>query len=295
MGQSWGAFDLIEESSLSNIQGHYRSFRHAPTGASLVHIHNQDPENLFSLSFRTEPTDHRGIAHVLEHCVLCGSKKYPIKDPFFDMLKRSMTSFFNAMTLPTSTAYPAASQIPKDFYHLLEVYLDAVFFPKLRESSLLQEGHRLCLEGDSLQHKGIVFNEMKGALSSAQARLWDTAMSLLYPSLPQGFNSGGKTEDIPHISLEDLRSFHTSHYQPSHCLFFFYGNLETKKHLDFLEEKVLNQAKKTAPRPSLAREKRYRSPQSIQAFYPSAEGENKTLLSLSWLCCAFEEEPYRRT
>src|SRR5207244_550119 len=142
----------------------------------IMHIANDDPENLFCLSFQTIPTNSSGVAHILEHTVLCGSKKFPVKDPFFGMQGRSLNTFMNALTGADFTCYPAASQVPKDFYNLLEVYLDAVFHPNLNELSFLQEGHRLEFSiptdpHSALEYKGVVFNEMKGAMANPTARL----------------------------------------------------------------------------------------------------------------------------
>jgi len=143
---------------------------HEPTSARVVHLEADDPENLFCLSLQTLPSDSTGVAHILEHTVLCGSKKFPVKDPFFSMARRSLNTFMNAMTGADFTCYPAASQVEKDFYNLLEVYLDAVFYPELKEMSFLQEGHRLELD-PNLVYKGVVYNEMKGALNSCDGRL----------------------------------------------------------------------------------------------------------------------------
>src|SRR4051812_26423459 len=174
---------------------------HEPTGACVMHIANDDPENLFCLSFQTFPYNSNGVAHILEHTVLCGSEKYPVKDPFFAMSRRSLNTFMNALTGSDFTCYPAASQIPKDFYNLLEVYIDAVFKPNLNEFSFLQEGHRLefAIPDDPnspLEHKGIVYNEMKGALASGHARLIEAMNRALFPNVTYGVNSGGDPVDI---------------------------------------------------------------------------------------------------
>src|SRR4029078_88346 len=176
VGQTYKDFVVTKYLPLDELQSSLIELVHEPTGARVIHIANEDPENLFCLSFQPLPDTSNGVAHILEHTVLCGSKKFPVKDPFFAMTRRSLNTYMNALTGSDFTCYPASSQVPKDFYNLLEVYLDAVFYPSLNELSFLQEGHRLefAIPTDPatpLEYKGIVFNEMKGAMSSPSARL----------------------------------------------------------------------------------------------------------------------------
>ncbi|NGX50421.1 MAG: hypothetical protein K1060chlam2_00267 [Chlamydiae bacterium] len=266
----------------------FYELRHEPTGARVMHLEADDPENLFSLSFQTLPTDSTGVAHILEHTVLCGSKKYPVKDPFFSMTRRSLNTFMNAMTGSDFTCYPAASQVEEDFYNLMEVYLDAVFNPELKELSFLQEGHRLEFEkGDDpttpLLFKGVVFNEMKGTLTSPETRLWQEVMTALTPDLPYAFNSGGDPKEIPNLTHEELKAFHQTYYHPSHCLFFFYGSFPLAPHLDFIAKHALKGIKKSADLPPISLQRRFEKPHTLVAYYPPQSDDNREFVTLSWL------------
>lgn len=275
-----------------------RELIHEPSGATVMHIENDDPENLFCLSFQTFPESSNGVAHVLEHTVLCGSQKYPVKDPFFAMNRRSLNTFMNALTGSDFTCYPASTQIPKDFYNLLEVYIDAVFHPKLSELSFRQEGHRLEFEDihnfdSKLVHRGVVFNEMKGNMNSLNYRLHDALYGALYPHVTYGFNSGGDPKIIPRLTYEELITFHQKFYHPSRCLFFFYGNLPLENHLDFIEEKTLKEVTKVPPLPQIPPEPRYQQPLKIVNFYPLAPHEDlidKAVVAFGWLTCHVLEQ-----
>lgn len=271
---------------------------HLPTGAQIMHIGNDDSENLFCLSFQTLPYSSNGIAHILEHTVLCGSEKFPIKDPFFSMTRRSLNTYMNALTGQDFTCYPAATQVSKDFYNLLEVYLDAVFKPNLKLFSFLQEGHRLEFSEPSnsdspLEYKGIVFNEMKGAMSSPTSRLGEVMNKSMFPDTPYGYNSGGDPQFIPQLTYEELLEFHRQYYHPSRCLFFFYGNLPLTKHLDFLAEHTFNEAQQVASLPPIPFQPRFTQPKRIRGFYPIApheHTEDKTMVGLGWLTCHILEQ-----
>jgi Zn-dependent M16 (insulinase) family peptidase len=268
-----------------------RELVHEPSGAVVMHVENDDPENLFCLSFQTLPYNSNGVAHILEHTVLCGSRNFPVKDPFFAMTRRSLNTFMNALTGPDFTCYPAASQVEKDFYNLLEVYLDAVFHPQLKKTSFLQEGHRLEFADPKnpkslLQWKGIVFNEVKGSLSSPETRLWHAMMETLTPDLTYAHFAGGDPKEIPSLTYEELIEFHETYYHPSRCLFFFYGNLPLKKHLDFIEEKTLKHVAKQPPLPPFPRQHRFSKPIKKEIPYPITETEdltNKSFVVFGWL------------
>src|SRR5579862_9906849 len=196
VGQTYRNFCLTKYLPLPELESTLVELTHEPTGARVIHIANNDPENLFCLSLRTLPDSSNGVAHILEHTVLCGSQKYPVKDPFFAMTRRSLNTFMNALTGQDFTCYPASSQVEKDFYNLLEVYLDAVFHPELKELSFLQEGHRLEFAEpknpkSSLQFQGVVYNEMKGSMSSSDSRLWRAVFKHLFSDLPYAHNTGG--------------------------------------------------------------------------------------------------------
>ena len=263
----------IEELSCTLVE-----LTHEPTGAQIIHIANADPENVFCLGLKTWPDSSDGAPHILEHTVLCGSKKFPVKDPFFGMTRRSLNTFMNAFTGTDFTCYPAASQIEQDFYNLLEVYCDAVFFPELKELSFLQEGHRLefAKPNDSstpLNYQGIVYNEMKGAMSSPDSRLWKAISKHLLPDLTYAVNSGGDPADIPNLTYQGLKDFHSTFYHPSRCLFYFYGNLPLEKHLDFIETHVLSQVDKVDALGSLPLQPRFAAPKQAQERFPTKDSE----------------------
>ena len=192
---------------------------HTGTGARHVHISRADQENAFGVAFKTVPTDSTGVAHILEHTVLCGSEKYPVRDPFFSMLKRSLSTFMNAFTASDWTMYPFSTQNAKDYYNLMDVYLDAAFFPNIDELSFKQEGHRLEIERqeegagqERLVYKGVVYNEMKGAMSSPDQVMARSILNALYPDTTYSNNSGGDPKIIPQLTHEQLRAFHQRHH-----------------------------------------------------------------------------------
>lgn len=283
VGQTYKDFLITKYLPLKELQSSLIELVHEPSGARIIHIANNDPENLFCLSFQTLPYNSNGVAHILEHTVLCGSEKFPVKDPFFAMTRRSLNTYMNALTGQDFTCYPASSQVEKDFYNLLEVYLDSVFHPELKHLSFLQEGHRLEMVDNSLQFQGIVYNEMKGAMSSVDSRLWEALSKRLVPDLPYAYNSGGSPKEIPDLTYQQLLEFHQEFYHPSRCLFFFYGNLPLIKHLDFIE-KELSRAAKMPPFPPLKLQPRFESYVKAVDFYPVQEEEEaKSLISFSWL------------
>lgn len=296
--QLYHHFKVTKSVPISELQCTLIELIHIPTGAHVMHLQNEDPENLFCLSFQTLPDTSNGVAHILEHTVLCGSKKFPVKDPFFAMQRRSLNTFMNALTGSDFTCYPASTQVVKDFYNLLDVYLDAVFHPTLNELSFLQEGHRLEFATPQdphspLEHKGVVFNEMKGAMSSINTRLNEVINSALFPDLTYGVNSGGDPKNIPDLTYEELQAFHEKYYHPSRCLFFFYGNMPLEGHLDFIENNLLKDVKKADPLPPLSLQPRFKKPRRITASYPILPGEStldKTMIAFAWLTCHILEQ-----
>ncbi|NGX61167.1 MAG: hypothetical protein K940chlam9_00648 [Chlamydiae bacterium] len=298
VGQRYGDFVVRRVVPIEEIQCTLIEVEHEPTGAQIMQIANEDEENLFNLSFQTRPTSSNGVAHILEHTVLCGSEHYPVRDPFFSMNRRSLNTFMNALTGADFTCYPAASQVPKDFYNLLEVYLDAVFHPKLTKSSFLQEGHRLAFADPEdpntpLSFKGIVFNEMKGAMATGDARLSEALMHALFPDLTYGVNSGGEPKQIPNLTYEELKAFHAEYYHPSRCLFFFYGNLPLQKHLDFLEKRALKGVEKLSALPPIPLQPRFKEPVVKNLGYPipkHEDGKEKTLVGMGWLTTTVDNQ-----
>ncbi len=293
IGQRYRNFQVTKSLRIDELQCQLIELTHLPTSARVMHIANEDPENLFCLSFQTLPDNSDGVAHILEHTVLCGSAKFPVKDPFFGMTRRSLNTFMNALTGADFTCYPAATQISKDFYNLLDVYLDAVFHPNLQLYSFLQEGHRLEFAVSSnpdspLEYKGVVFNEMKGAMASAEARMHEALNKALFPDITYGYNSGGDPKEITNLTYGKLKEFHEKYYHPSRCLFFFYGNMPLEGHLDFIESQTLESTVMAPPLPPLPLQTRFKAPKVLHERYPIAFDEStdhKTLIAFGWLTC----------
>ncbi len=298
VGDSYKGFILTKKIFLEEIQITLFELMHTQTGATVLHLASEDEENAFCFALPTYPSSSNGVPHILEHIVLCGSKKYPVKDPFFAMTRRSVATFMNAMTGPDFTLYLASSQVEKDFFQLMDVYLDAVFFPELKKMSFLQEGHRIELKDpknlDSpLLYQGVVFNEMKGSMGSSDSRLFHHLLESVFPDLPYAYNSGGDPSEIPLLSYEELVDFHKTFYHPSHALFYFYGNIPIEKNLHFLEEKLLKNTEKAAYLSPLPLQKRFTSPLFIEKPYPLSVEQKKeahTIASFSWLTCSSQEQ-----
>lgn len=270
----------------------FYELEHMATGCRHVHIAGDDKENTFGVVFKTVPGDSTGVAHILEHTVLCGSRKYPVRDPFFSMLKRGLSTFMNAFTASDWTMYPFSTQNRKDFYNLMEVYLDAAFFPILNGLSFKQEGHRLELEqgpdpdSAKLVYKGVVYNEMKGAMSSPDQVMARSLLNALFPSTTYRFNSGGDPVEIPLLTHEQLVEFHRRHYHPSNAFFYTYGDLPLEEHLGFIEEKVLKQFARIDPQTDVPPQPRWSSPKTALYTYPLAKNEDplkKCQVAVAWL------------
>ena len=282
--------EKIEELNLNFIE-----LEHDKTKAKILKIANDDPENVFCLGFQTTPTKSNGVAHILEHTVLCGSKKYPVKDPFFSMNRRSLNTFMNAITGSDFTLYPAASCVKKDFFNLLDVYLDAVFYPNLKELSFLQEGWRYEFETpedptSDLTFSGIVFNEMKGAYASVDERIFHTLFEHTFADITYGVDSGGDPKVIPTLTHEELKAFHEKFYAPSRCTFYLYGDNDLAEELDFLEEKVLKNEKALEPLASIPKQNAF-EPKYVQIDVPqSQESEDKAIYALNYLTCSIENQ-----
>ena len=214
-----------------------------------IHLKNDSKELVFMVMFRTIPEDSSGVAHILEHTTLCGSEKFKVRDPFFMMLRRSMSTFMNAFTASDWTAYPFATQSKKDFFNLLDVYLDAVYFPLLEEEDFKQEGHRLEFakfdkSSTDLEYKGVVFNEMKGSMSNISNTTWQAITKGLFPDLTYRNNSGGEPKDITNLTHNYLKGFHQKFYHPSNATYFTWGDLDAKEIQKFIDEKISKKFKK---------------------------------------------------
>lgn len=218
-------FSLLREESLSEVGGVARLWKHDKTGAEVLSVCNADENKSFGVSFRTPPKDSTGVAHILEHSVLCGSAKYPVKEPFVELLKSSLQTFLNALTFPDKTCYPVASTNLQDFYNLIDVYIDAVFYPRIDEDVLRQEGwHIDVAEDGAWQYKGVVFNEMKGVYSSPDSVLLEESQHAVFPDMLYSLDSGGNPADIINLSYEAFRDFHSRYYHPTNARFFFWGD-----------------------------------------------------------------------
>lgn len=234
-------FKLVNRYDLEEYRSEGLEYVHEKTGLKLFHIHNDDVENTFSFSFNTPVENSTGVPHIIEHSVLSGSRKYDLKDPFQSMMKGSVNTFLNAYTFPDKTSYPASSVLEKDFFNLMSVYADAVFFPSLTKETFLQEGWRLCVdEKDELYHSGVVFNEMKGVYSSHDSIVADMSVKSLFSEGGYTHDSGGDPWDIPELTYEAFKGFHDKWYKPSNCYVYIYGNIPTEKTLAFLEENFLS-------------------------------------------------------
>lgn len=218
-------FTLISRTPVPALRLDLELWRH-PCGLTHFHLACDDQHRAFAIAFRTAPADSTGLPHILEHTTLCGSRKYPVRDPFFNMLRRSLQTFMNAMTYPDLTAYPFASQVTKDFANLLEVYLDAVFAPQLHPLDFAQEGHRLAPAGDGWERQGVVFNEMKGAMDGTAEQLGMAISRALLPDTPYRHNYGGEPVDIPALTHADLTAFHRRCYTPANAAVFTYGAVD---------------------------------------------------------------------
>ncbi len=270
---------------------------HEKTGAVMIHLSNDDDNNCFSVAFRTTPKDSTGVAHILEHTALCGSEKYPVRDPFFSMIRRSMKTFMNAFTSSDWTMYPFSTQIEKDFYNLMSVYLDAAFFPLLSAESFKQEGHRLEFSdpessASPLAIQGVVYNEMKGAMSSQSSVMHDRMGRALFPTTTYKYNSGGDPEEIANLTHEQLVRFHKFHYHPSNAYFYTYGNLPLVKSLETINNQVLDRFSKIEIDTSVPDEERYEGPKEFSFPYPLNEQDNdgeRCQVALAWLTCKIDQ------
>lgn len=231
-------FELIRDEQIVENNTRARIWRHVKSGAELLSLENDDENKVFGIAFRTPPSDSTGVPHIMEHSVLGGSRKFQVKEPFVELLKGSLNTFLNAVTFPDKTIYPVASTNLQDFYNLVDVYLDAVFFPLITPQHLQQEGWHYELESPDapLKYKGVVFNEMKGAYSSPDNLLYRYSQQSLFPDNAYGFDSGGNPAVIPDLTYEQFKSFHDTFYHPGNSMIYFYGDDEPQERLRLLDE-----------------------------------------------------------
>ncbi len=231
-------FRLVEQRFIRELETDARLYEHVATGAQLLSLVNDDENKVFGITFRTPPADSTGVAHILEHSVLCGSRKYPVKEPFVELLKSSLKTFLNAFTYPDKTCYPVASQNVRDFYNLVDVYLDAVFHPRITPEVLMQEGWHLETDGPDapLTFQGVVYGEMKGVYSSPESLLGRYCQQSVFPDITYGLDSGGDPADIPSLTFEQFKAFHEQYYHPSNSRIFFCGDDDPDERLRYVDE-----------------------------------------------------------
>lgn len=238
------AYEIKEQRPVPDLNSGGALLVHKKSGAKIVLLKNEDPNKVFYIGFRTTPTDSTGVAHIMEHTVLCGSRKFPVKDPFVELVKGSLNTFLNAMTYPDKTVYPVASCNDADFQNLMDVYLDAVFYPNIfkEKKIFMQEGWHYELEDASAQLtiNGVVYNEMKGAFSSPDDVLDRAILNTLFPDNTYAYESGGAPEDIPSLTYEDYLDFHRKFYHPSNSYIYLYGDMDMEEKLNWLDQNYLS-------------------------------------------------------
>ena len=278
------AFQLVRQHHVEALDILVSEYKHKVTGAMHYHLATDHDENVFLVAFRTQPMDSKGEAHILEHTALCGSEKFPVRDPFFLMIRRSLNTFMNAFTAADWTAYPFATQNKKDFQNLLEVYMDAAFAANLNPLDFAQEGIRIELENGEPVYKGVVFNEMKGAMSSPSDQLYHQLAHHLFPKTTYHYNSGGDPKDIPDLTYEELVTFYKSHYHPSNAIFMTFGNESAYNLQEQFEKLALSKFTKGETLYSKA-EQRLTAPIEVQESYAvdAEDLKDKTYHIISWL------------
>ena len=278
-------FELKESKKIELLDVNAQVYKHSKFNTQHIHLDADNDEKVFMVAFRTIPEDSTGVAHILEHTSLCGSAKYPVRDPFFMMIRRSLNSFMNAFTSSDWTAYPFATQNNKDFKNLLDVYVDSAFFPRLDPLDFSQEGHRLEIDSeDKLEIKGVVFNEMKGAMSSPTDQLWHGMSKHLFEETTYHHNSGGDPEKIIDLTHDDLVAFHQKHYHPSNATFFTFGNVSIDDVHAHLEENVFQKFTPASEQLKINPAKIFTNPVKASGTYQPLPGdENNHHVVISWL------------
>ena len=279
-------FDLIATREIPEYKSKVDLFRHEKTGAELLSIQNDDENKFFGITFRTPPPDSTGVAHILEHAVLAGSEKYPLKEPFVELLKGSLASFVNAMTFEDKTTYPVASQNLQDFYNLIDVYIDAVFHPLLYERIFEQEGWHYELENieQPLRYKGVVFNEMKGSMANPDNVLLKEILKSLFPDTPYAHGSGGVPDAIPDLTYAQFKAFFDTNYHPSNARIVFYGDDPPEERLRLIQE-YLKDYGPAAENPAIPLQKAFTKPSSCTIPYVVSETDEsaKSLITVNWM------------
>ena len=276
--QDLNAYEIIKEQKLTDLNSEGYLLRHKKSGARISVISNDDENKVFYIGFRTPPKDSTGVAHIIEHTVLCGSDKFPVKDPFVELVKGSLNTFLNAITYADKTVYPVASCNDKDFANLMDVYLDAVFHPNIykKKEIFKQEGWHYELEDKDapITINGVVYNEMKGAFSSPEGVLDRLVLNSLFPDTPYSNESGGDPECIPELTYEDYLKFHESYYHPSNSYIYLYGNMDVVEKLEWLDKEYLCNYDKITVDSEIPLQKPFDEPREVKTKYSIASGES---------------------
>ncbi len=273
------AYELLRQEMIEDIHAEGYLLKHKKSGARIMILKNEDENKVFNITFRTPPADSTGVAHILEHSVLCGSQDFPLKDPFVELVKGSLNTFLNAMTFSDKTMYPVASCNDQDFKNLMHVYLDAVFYPNIYKNRKIfeQEGWSYHLESaeDALTYNGVVYNEMKGVFSSPEEFLDRAIFNTLFPDTAYGVESGGDPDFIPDLSYEDFLAFHKKYYHPSNSYVYLYGNADMEERLVWLDEQYLSKFDEQSVDSQIRYQKPFEKPEDLVLEYPIAEDEEE--------------------
>ncbi len=280
-------FALVCEQAIAELSALARLYRHTPTGAEVLSLQNADENKVFGITFRTPPADSTGVAHIVEHSVLCGSRKYPLKEPFVELVKGSLKTFLNALTYPDKTCYPVASQNTQDLYNLIDVYLDAVLYPRLTPEVFQQEGWHYELDDPDapLSYKGVVYNEMRGAFSSPERLLNEYARQSLFPDTTYGHSSVGDPRHIPDLTYEQFRAFHQRYYHPSNARIFFYGDDDPATRLRLLHD-YLKEFSHMPTDSAVPLQRPFAAPHHVRRWYPAdprMPTSKKSFATVNWV------------
>lgn len=311
----YSGFIVKHAEYVEEVQSEAYLMEHEKSGARLLYLGNSDDNKVFSISFRTPPYDDTGVPHILEHSSLCGSRKYHLKEPFVELVKGSMNTFLNAMTYPDKTMYPVASRNDKDFKNLMDVYLDAVFYPLIYENpyTLMQEGWHYEIAGKEgeLAYNGVVYNEMKGVYSSADAIAENEVMRALFPDSPYRYESGGYPAAIPQLTQEAFENFHRTYYSPENSFIYLYGDMNIEKTLEYLDGEYLSAFEKSGSvNSAIPLQQPFAKTKEVKAFYPAGADEDlaakptmnlilcavmRATLKLRWRCAFWKQCFWRAT
>lgn len=294
------AYELLQSEDLSDIKSQGTLLKHKKSGARILLIENEDENKVFTVGFRTTPANSTGVAHIMEHSVLCGSKNFPIKDPFVELVKGSLNTFLNAMTYPDKTVYPVASCNDKDFQNLMHIYMDAVFYPNIyrHEEIFRQEGWSYQLESaeDELTYNGVVYNEMKGAFSSPEGVLDRMNLNTLFPDTTYAYESGGDPDVIPQLTYEEFLNFHRTYYHPSNSYIYLYGNMDMEEKLLWLDKEYLSNFTCSLVDSEIKYQKPFEAVREVEATYSisseEAEEENTYLSYNKVIGTSLDEKLY---